>query len=161
VVVGGFVCFCVSLRIDHGFMQSMMNSYNGAAADSAFARGLPVLFMAAHWADGARPGRMEMSQNVWFAVLMVAVLIWFVLVSMLYRLLRESHAAVFESLGSPSLFLNNTIKNGLLTLKFLATGSFRELGDRRLTRLGTVMQIYFVAYMIWFLAPIVSKFLTP
>ena len=78
---------------------------------------------------------MDTTQAVWFTVLFAAILVWFAFAARLFRLLREEHGEVYESLGSPSLFLNNSVKNNWLSLRFLATGSYRELGDKRVTRL--------------------------
>lgn len=97
---------------------------------------------------------METTQAIWFSVLFASILVWFVLGTRLFRLLREDHPEVYESLGSPSLFLNNTIKNNWLSLRFLVTGRYRELGDKRVTRLCNVMRVFLAAYLVWFFGAI-------
>ena len=103
---------------------------------------------------------MDAIQTVWFAVLFGAVLVWFVLTGHLFRLLREDHCEVYESLGSPSLFLNNSIKNNWLGLRFLVTGRYRELGDARVTRLCSFMRAFLVLYVIWFVGPVAWELLS-
>ena len=97
---------------------------------------------------------MDTTQAVWFTVLFTAILVWFALAARLFRLLREDHSEVYESLGSPTLFLNNSIKNNWLSLRFLIAGNFRELGDERVTRLCGFMRIFLVAYFVWFIGPV-------
>ena len=55
---------------------------------------------------------MDTIQIVWFSVLFAAVVAWYWLAARMFRLLREDHREVYESLGSPSLVVNNSIRNG-------------------------------------------------
>ena len=103
---------------------------------------------------------MEMTQAVWFTVLFTAILIWFALAARLFRMLREDHGEVYESLGSPSLFLNSSIRNNWLSLRFLVTGHYRELNDGRVTRLCRFMRIFLAAYIVWFVGPVVWMLLS-
>ncbi len=98
---------------------------------------------------------MDTTQAMWFGVLFAATLAWFGLASRLFGLLKESHPEIYESLGSPSLFLNNSISNNWSSLKFLATGSYRNLDDDRVTRLCQFMRLFLIAYAAWFIGPIV------
>jgi hypothetical protein len=102
---------------------------------------------------------MNTAEAVWFTVLFAAVLIWFALGARLFQLLRESHVEVYQSLGSPSL-LSNSTKSNWLIMRFLMTGSYRELGDERLTRLCSFMRIFFIAYTVWFIGPVVVMLLS-
>lgn len=97
---------------------------------------------------------MDTVEIVWFSVLFAAILAWFALAARMFRLLRQDHREVYESLGSPSLVLNNSVRNGWLSLRFLMSGDYREVNDHRVRRLGDVMRVFFVAYVLWFLGPI-------
>ncbi len=103
---------------------------------------------------------METTQAVWFTVLFTAILIWFALAARLFRLLREDHGEVYDTLGSPSLFLNSSIRNNWLSLRFLIAGHYRELDDERVTRLCGFMSIFLVAYIVWFVGPVVWMLLS-
>ena len=98
---------------------------------------------------------MDTVQVVWFSVLFAAIVAWFGLAARMFRLLRQNHREVYESLGSPSLLLNNSIRNGWLSLRFLMRGDYRDVNDDRVRKLGNVMRVFFVAYVLWFLGPIV------
>ena len=104
---------------------------------------------------------MDTAQIVWFGVLFAAILAWFGLASRLIWLLRDSHNDVYESLGSPSLFLNNSIRNNWLGLKFLVTGSYRNIKDNRVTQLCRLMRLFLVVYMVWLVGPIVWLLVSP
>ena len=97
---------------------------------------------------------MSSNESIWFAVLFAAMLIWFALAHRLFQLLRENHREIYESLGSPSLLLNNTVRSNWLGLKFLFTGSFRSVNDRRITRLCRFMRVYLVLCYLWLLGPL-------
>ena len=63
-----------------------------------------------------------MSETLFFAgwaVLFVMALIWLMLVHRLFRRLRQHHAPTYESLGSPTLFRNNSPRHNWLFAKFL------------------------------------------
>jgi hypothetical protein len=103
---------------------------------------------------------MDTTQALWFTVLFTAILVWFALAARLYRLLREDHGEVYEWLGSPSLFLNNSPRKSWLSLRFLVSGNFRNLGDQRVTRLCGLMRVFLVAYLAWFIGPVVWMLLS-
>ena len=64
----------------------------------------------------------------WVGLLVLVVFamvpIGFVLVSRVHRILRKRHPETYRELGSPTLFLNNSILNGWLFLRFLVTGAW-------------------------------------
>ncbi len=95
---------------------------------------------------------------VLFGIMIVSGIVWFVLMARLHRVLRTRHSEEYEKLGRPTLFLNNTIQNGLATIRFLLGGRFRQLRDPALLRLGAIMQVMFYFYAVIF-ASIVVIFL--
>jgi hypothetical protein len=56
-------------------------------------------------------------------------------VGYLMRYLKNAHHETWTSLGSPSLILNNSIRNGFLSLRFLFGSKYRTLNDPKLTKL--------------------------
>lgn len=63
--------------------------------------------------------------------------------------LKRKHREVWESLGSPSLFLNNTIANGFRTQSFLLRRKYATLNDPSLVKKGD--RLIFVYYSYFFL----------
>ena len=96
---------------------------------------------------------------VLFFVLLACVIVWFVLVTRLFRLLRTRHPDVYESLGSPTLILNNSIRNGWLFTRFLLGGHFRDIDDTETVRLCQFMRVFAICYLVLFIALVVCGFL--
>lgn len=96
----------------------------------------------------------QIIEATWFGSLCLSVLVWFVVASRLFRLLRSDHPNAYEALGSPSLFYNNSIRHSWLGLKFLFSGAYRELDDRRVTKICNFMRVFFVVYTILFFGPL-------
>jgi hypothetical protein len=86
-----------------------------------------------------------------FGAMMIMVVVWFVLITRLFNLLKTRHPVTYEKLGSPSLFYNNSIKNNHLFLKFLFKNEFKILSDPGVTSLSQFMKWFLVTYMIYFL----------
>ena len=57
--------------------------------------------------------------QVLFFILTGCMILWFVLVARLHRLLRTRHPNIYDSLGRPTLILNNSLQNSGLFLRFL------------------------------------------
>jgi hypothetical protein len=55
--------------------------------------------------------------------------------------LKRAHPMVWVELGSPSLLLNNSIRNNWLSIKFLWSARHRELHDEKLSRLVWAMRV--------------------
>ncbi|MEY2520947.1 MAG: TRAP-type transport system small permease protein [Verrucomicrobiota bacterium] len=86
----------------------------------------------------------------------VACVAGFVLVHLFLRRLRARHASTWEGLGAPTLVLNNTISNSLRTWRFIWEGEYRVLDDSVLNRLGTILRLYWIAYIILFIVVVIS-----
>jgi hypothetical protein len=59
---------------------------------------------------------------------------------------------MYETIGSPSLFWNNSMRTGWLFIKFLFTGQWQGMGDRPLSAIARLMQVLFVVYIVGFAA---------
>ena len=95
---------------------------------------------------------------VGFALLMAMVATWFVLISWLFRRLRERHASTYEAMGSPTLFWNNSIRNNWLFMKFLFSSEWRGLRDPAVANVCRFMRIFIVVYFLFFLGFVAFTF---
>ena len=66
------------------------------------------------------------------------------------RYLRLHHRDTWEKLGSPSLVMNNSIRNGLAVTRWLWAKEFLDLEDPRLTRFAKSMLLYQILYLALF-----------
>jgi hypothetical protein len=101
---------------------------------------------------------MTTAEAIWFAILLAMVMIWFGLILWLFRRLRTHHASTYEALGSPTLFWNNSPANNLRLLGFIFSAKTRELQDPAMFRICKFMRIFLVAYVVVFLALMLSMF---
>lgn len=83
-------------------------------------------------------------------LLMAMALTWLITVAWFFRRLRTRHSAAYESIGSPTLFWNNSPRLGWLTHRFLWSSRPRELGDSTIARLTIFMRVWIVAYVVLF-----------
>ncbi len=93
---------------------------------------------------------MKMILPMMFLVMMTMVLIWFILMNRLFKILRTRHPNTYDSIGRPTLFLNNNIQNGLLTLRFLLGRRYRQIQDPELHSVGNFLNVFFWFYLIVF-----------
>jgi hypothetical protein len=82
--------------------------------------------------------------------MMAMVVVWFILMNRLFRILRTRHPATYDSIGRPTLFLNNSIKNGLLTTRFLLGRHYRKIQDPELHSLCGFLNVFFWIYLAVF-----------
>jgi hypothetical protein len=80
------------------------------------------------------------------------------MMSELFRLLRERHPAVYDSLGRPG-FLNNSIQNGFAVLRFILGGHFRRTQDAELIRLCRFIRVFSYSYWAFFIAVVIVGFI--
>jgi hypothetical protein len=82
---------------------------------------------------------------------MVLVLAYLVVTGFFLNYLKRAHHEVWLELGSPTLFLNNSIKNGFLTLRFLYSARHKNLNDPHLTRfIWLIRGLSALAYFLFF-----------
>jgi hypothetical protein len=101
---------------------------------------------------------MNVPVELLFGLLLVMVAIWFALILWLFKRLRLRHPSVFESLGSPSLFWNNSPRNNLRFLGFLFGSEPRQLQDQTIVRVCVFMRVFLAAYVILFIVLWVTSF---
>lgn len=85
-----------------------------------------------------------------FAGLGVLLIVGTLQTRKLIRLLRERHERIYESLGRPTLILNNSVLNSTRLMAFGWRGRFKETSDRELiecaSRLGVIQAAYFALF---------------
>jgi hypothetical protein len=85
-----------------------------------------------------------------FIILMTCVVIGFAMHSQLLRQLRARHPQVWESLGRPTLIMNNSVANGLAVQRFLWRKEFQTLGDPEFARLAERLRTFGICYLVFF-----------
>src|SRR5436190_3398311 len=89
-----------------------------------------------------------------FSMLMASVIAWFIMATHLFRLLRTRHPDVYDSLGRPTLILNNNVQNGWLFMRFLLGGRFEKIDDAETLRLCQFMRVFAYCYFGLFIATV-------
>jgi hypothetical protein len=84
------------------------------------------------------------------------VLIWWCLCSWTFRRLRTRHSALYESLGSPTLFWNTSPQTQLSFASFLFGFSWRHLSDPTLVRVCWSMVVFFIVYCCYLAAALAT-----
>ncbi len=102
---------------------------------------------------------MQVFAAYFVVTIIVVVWSWFFMVAWLFRRLRKRHPATYEAIGSPSLFWNNSMRNGWLLLKFLFSSKPQELGDPVIRWLARLMRIFLVVYPFFFLGIVAVGFI--
>jgi len=94
------------------------------------------------------------SELVLFAIALPIVFV-VVIICLNYQLLfllRKNHPEKWRELGSPTLVMNNSIKNNLAVLKFLNNQEYLGLKDHKLTKISRLLwnlsRIYLVLLVI-------------
>jgi hypothetical protein len=107
----------------------------GLFAIGAFLCVALILILIAQYQNGVWNNPAVVSgppMRVMIAPLILIVLV-FISHGALLRRLRNHHSDVWDQLGQPSLFLNNTISNNFRVTGFVWSGKFLKLHDARLS----------------------------
>ena len=94
-----------------------------------------------------------------FIVLFVCVIVGWATAARLDRALRERHPGIYDSLGQPTPFWNNSMKNSFAMLGFIFSGRFRETQDREIIRLCHFLRAFHCAYFALFITVVVLGFI--
>jgi len=68
----------------------------------------------------------------------------------MFKALRLRHPDKYESMGSPSLIMNNTLSNTISFIKFLIKREWQELNDSSITSLGKGMLTFLIIYLLFY-----------
>jgi hypothetical protein len=100
---------------------------------------------------------------VTFIVLLVVqalgTLVYLFLIARMFSYLESHHADVYEALGNPSLFLNNSIQNNRLVLGWLWREEYSDIADvecvhraRTVRKLLIALSVNFAVLLVVFVA---------
>lgn len=103
---------------------------------------------------GALAPEADIPPALWWclgAALAVLGAAWFVLVLWLFQRLRKRHAATYETIGSPSLIWNNSLRSNWLFIKFLYSPRALELDDESASCVVGVLRVLLPGYYVVFI----------
>ncbi len=99
----------------------------------------------------------ELIAAIAFLALLGMAIVWLVLCQWVFGRLKLRHLAKYELMGSPHLFWNNTPRTSWELLRFVLGGGWVGLDDPELTRVGRIMRVLLVVYLVGF-ASFISGF---
>ena len=88
---------------------------------------------------------------IMFAISFCSVFVWFFLCYRLFKILETRHPEKYESMGKPSLIMNNSLSGNITFMKFLFKREWRYLDDTGLATLGKSMLVFFAIHTVGFL----------
>jgi hypothetical protein len=88
------------------------------------------------------------------AVQVLGTIVYLVNAGRLLRRLETQHGAVHESIGSPSLILNNTPRNNVLFLRWIWNREFESLDDSKTRALSRLVRSLLVSLLVSFVVMI-------
>jgi hypothetical protein len=94
-----------------------------------------------------------------FVILMISCIVGFALHSYFLRELRSRHPDIWESLGRPTLIMNNSISNGLAVQRFLWRREYESLDDPEFVQLSRVLRTFGIAYLVLFALIVLGFFI--
>jgi hypothetical protein len=88
--------------------------------------------------------------NILFVALLAAVVVGLALTHVIHRAIELGDPDLFDALGRPHLFKNNTISNGLKFQRWVFSLGFRKSRHGRIRNLGWVLLVYQLLYLGFF-----------
>ena len=98
----------------------------------------------------------ELLGLAWFPILGLMVAVWLILYKWTLNRLEQRHPQKYSEMGSPSLFLRNSLENNWKFAKYLWKNEYRKLEDSVLSRTNEFMKVFIVLYLLVFFGPMVS-----
>ena len=89
-------------------------------------------------------------EGILFIILAVMATLGITLSSYIENYLKKNHTTAWEEIGSPTLFLNNSIRNTHLFGKFVKQQMSGGVDDPFLTKLCKVQYYYKIVYFVYF-----------
>jgi len=90
------------------------------------------------------------------AALVVMVPVWFVLVSRYFSFISANHPCLYQEMGQPSLFGNNTPTNNISFLRYVCGNEYLLSGDDQLISRSLFLKRFFYSYLVIFIAVIIG-----
>src|SRR3989344_3906251 len=85
-----------------------------------------------------------------YPILMLGVVVGLATHYIFLSRLRARHPAAWNELGKPTLFINNSIANGIAVQRFIWRRDYRKLGDPSLSKLADFLRTFQLCYLIFF-----------
>ena len=87
---------------------------------------------------------------VLFSLLMILCVTGFIFHYIFLKRMKMKFPEIWQELGKPTLFLNNTIQNGLRVQKFLIRREYRTLSDENFIRFCDRLRLFGFGYLLFF-----------
>lgn len=84
-------------------------------------------------------------------VLLLFILFGFAITMKFDSDLKSKHNKIWKNLGSPTIFWNNSIQNGVARFWFVVKGEYKLLKDKSLSILGDVLRYSYLIYLLLFI----------
>jgi hypothetical protein len=91
---------------------------------------------------------------------LICGIVSFTTVGALHGILRDRFPAIYESLGRPTQFANNSPQNSFAVLRFVLGGRFKETHDSEVIRLCHFIRVFTYSYWGIFVAVVVWGFVS-
>ena len=85
------------------------------------------------------------------SIIATCAIIGFVLHYRFIQTLMNKYPQIWEELGSPTFFINNTIRNNFSVLSFLNKKKYLELSDSDFTKQCNILRMFGRGYLVLFL----------
>ncbi|MFZ1980351.1 MAG: hypothetical protein WAU61_03530 [Smithella sp.] len=92
---------------------------------------------------------------IFFCSLIVLVIIGYAMHNNFLNILKEKYPAIWSSLGSPTLFANNTPQNGLAVQKYIFKKDYKTLDDKKFISFCDSLRMFGIFYLCYFIAGII------
>jgi hypothetical protein len=92
---------------------------------------------------------------VLFSALGIGTIVYLTQMARLLNYVEVTHSDLYESLGRPSLFLNNTPRNGFLVLGWLWREDYLDVQDPELMRRAGLVRRLLILISVSFIALVV------
>jgi hypothetical protein len=106
------------------------------------------------FANSTLPNLYGMICLLWWIVLAISLIVLFALKFRFYCTLRDKFPDIWQELGRPTLFLNNSITNRSAVRRFLRQRAYEKTEDEEFIRCCTTLRRFQLAYFIFFFSGI-------
>ena len=89
-----------------------------------------------------------------FGLLLILTLTWFVAISKLFVYMAKNQSRAYKEMGSPTLFMNNTVSNNVKVMSFILRSKDKELKDPVLSRKCKLLRWLYYGYSFLLLVPV-------
>lgn len=95
-----------------------------------------------------------MESDILFSLFILILILFIFGIFLTHRFIKElknNHQEVWKSLGSPTMFLNNSIYNNAKFFDFVVRKRYLTTDDQKLIKLGKILRTYSIFYLIIFI----------